>query len=32
MREPRPQDFKFTLDMVYADDPEEAEEQRLVRQ
>lgn len=32
MREPRPQDFKFSLDMVYADDPEEAEEQRLVRQ
>jgi hypothetical protein len=32
VREPRPQDFKFTLDMVYRDDLDEAEDQRLVRQ
>lgn len=32
LREPRPQDFKFSLDMVYRDDLEEGEESRLIRQ
>ena len=31
IREPRPQDFKFSLDMVYRDDPEE-DDSRLIRQ